>query len=221
MTLVAVIGAGAAGMMAAIHAARSGARVVLLERTRDGGRKILISGGGRCNILPARLDESRFVTDSSPNTLRKILRSWPLREQIEFFQQELRLTLVEEAESAKLFPSTNRARDVRDGLLNLATRGGVQFVSDSLVTGFAPDGNRWRIEMEAAEPLVVDSLIVATGGLSVPATGWPGRGSGRLTEGGVGRFLVTEESNRERPSRESDRDNGAVADRDSRSPARA
>jgi predicted Rossmann fold flavoprotein len=176
LTLVAVIGAGAAGMMAAIHAARSGARVVLLERTRDGGRKILISGGGRCNILPARLDESRFVTDSSPNTLRKILRSWPLREQIEFFQQELRLTLVEEAESAKLFPSTNRARDVRDGLLNLATRGGVQFVSDSLVTGFAPDGNRWRIEMEAAEPLVVDSLIVATGGLSVPATGSDGRG---------------------------------------------
>ena len=57
-----VVGAGAAGVMAAIYAASAGADTVLLETTPDGGRKILISGGGRCNILPARLDESRFVT---------------------------------------------------------------------------------------------------------------------------------------------------------------
>jgi predicted flavoprotein YhiN len=50
--------------MAAIFAARGGAETILLERTRDGGRKILISGGGRCNVLPMQVDESRFVTDS-------------------------------------------------------------------------------------------------------------------------------------------------------------
>ena len=71
---VVVIGAGAAGSMAAIFAAKAGAETTLLERTRDGGRKILISGGGRCNVLPMRVDESRFVTDSSPNLLRKMLR---------------------------------------------------------------------------------------------------------------------------------------------------
>jgi len=49
--------------MAAIFAAKSGAEVVLLEGSKDGGRKILISGGGRCNVLPLQLDESRFVTD--------------------------------------------------------------------------------------------------------------------------------------------------------------
>ena len=87
------MGAGAAGIMAAIFAARHGADVVLLERTVDGGRKILISGGGRCNILPARVDEARFVTDSSPNTLRKIVRSWPLAEQVDFFNGELGLAL--------------------------------------------------------------------------------------------------------------------------------
>jgi predicted flavoprotein YhiN len=111
---IAVIGAGAAGSMAAIFAAAAGADTVLLERTRDGGRKILISGGGRCNILPSRMDETRFVTDSSPHTLRNILRSWPLAEQIAFFERELGLRLVEEAETAKLFPASNRARDVRD-----------------------------------------------------------------------------------------------------------
>src|SRR5215212_3813336 len=86
---VVVIGAGAAGSMAAIFAARAGAETILLERTRDGGRKILISGGGRCNVLPMHLDESRFVSDSSPNVLRKMLRSWPLDEQVAFFEKTL------------------------------------------------------------------------------------------------------------------------------------
>ena len=99
MTRVVVIGAGAAVTVAAIFAAGAGAETLLLERTKDGGRKILISGGGRCNILPAHLDESRFVTDSSVNTLRKIVRSWPLAEQVAFFQDEAGIPLVEESES--------------------------------------------------------------------------------------------------------------------------
>jgi predicted Rossmann fold flavoprotein len=173
---VAVIGAGAAGTMAAIFAAAGGAETLLLERTRDGGRKILISGGGRCNILPARVDERRFVTDSSPNTLRKMLRSWPLAEQIRFFERELGLELVEEAETGKLFPSSNRARDVRDGLLGLATRRGARFLPETTVTGFEPAASRWRITRDGAEPLTVDAVIVATGGLSVPNTGSDGRG---------------------------------------------
>ncbi|HEX9582198.1 MAG TPA: NAD(P)/FAD-dependent oxidoreductase, partial [Gemmatimonadales bacterium] len=117
---IVVVGAGAAGTMASIFAASGGADTVLLETTPDGGRKILISGGGRCNILPAQVDESRFVTDSSPNTLRKIVRSWPLAEQVAFFEDQLALPLVEEPKSHKLFPVSNRARDVRDGLLALA-----------------------------------------------------------------------------------------------------
>jgi predicted Rossmann fold flavoprotein len=173
---VAVIGAGAAGIMAAIHAAGAGRRVLLLERTKDGGRKILISGGGRCNILPSRFDETRFVTDSSPHTLRKIVRSWPLTEQIAFFNHELGLNLVEEPESAKLFPASNRARDVRDGLLALARRLGVEFRPGTLVTNFTPSREHWSIESEGAEPLLVNAVIVATGGLSVPATGSDGRG---------------------------------------------
>src|SRR5262245_3456684 len=119
---VVVIGAGAAGSMAAIFAATSGAETTLVERTKDGGRKILISGGGRCNILPSRVDESRFVTDSSPNLLKKMVRSWPLAEQRKFFERTLGIPLVEESESLKLFPASHKARDVRDGLLAYARR---------------------------------------------------------------------------------------------------
>jgi predicted Rossmann fold flavoprotein len=162
--------------MAAISAAAAGAEALLLERTKDGGRKILISGGGRCNILPARVDERRFVTDSSPNTLRKILRSWPLAEQIAFFERELGMPLVEEAETAKLFPASNRARDVRDGLLALAARHGARFLPGTTVTGIQPRADGWEVEREGGDPLALDAVVVATGGLSVPSTGSDGRG---------------------------------------------
>jgi len=173
---VVVIGAGAAGSMAAIFAASAGAETLLLERTRDGGRKILISGGGRCNVLPMHLDESRFVTDSSPNVLRKMLRSWPLVEQIAFFENELQLPLAEEPESSKLFPRSNKARDVRDGLLAYAARAGATLRMNTVVTGFAPVDRGWRVELDNDAPVDADSVIVATGGLSVPNTGSQGLG---------------------------------------------
>ena len=162
--------------MAALFAASGEAETVLLERTPDGGRKILISGGGRCNILPARADESRFVTDSSPHTLRKMLRSWPLSAQRAFFEREAGIPLVEETESAKLFPASHRARDVRDKLFALARRRGVRIRTDTLVTGFAPHGSGWRVETEPGPALEADAVVVATGGLSVPKSGSDGLG---------------------------------------------
>jgi predicted Rossmann fold flavoprotein len=173
---VAVVGAGAAGSMAAIFAAKAGAEVTLLERTRDGGRKILISGGGRCNVLPMQVDESRYVTESSPNLLRKMLRSWSLAEQIAFFENELRLPLAEEPESSKLFPRSNKARDVRDGLLACAARAGTTLRMSTIVTGFAPHDSAWRVECADGPPIDADAVIVATGGLSVPNTGSDGFG---------------------------------------------
>jgi len=174
---VAVIGAGAAGAMAAIFAASGDAETLLLERTPDGGRKILISGGGRCNILPAADDASRrFVTDSSPNTLRKMLRSWPLREQISFFEKDVGLVLAEEKETGKLFPASNRARDVREALFALARRRNVRLLTNTLVTGLTPIRGRWLVQREGAPALETDAVIVATGGLSVPKSGSDGLG---------------------------------------------
>ncbi len=176
MRRVVVVGAGAAGTMAAIFAASNGAETMLVERTKDGGRKILISGGGRCNILPARLDESRFVTDSSPHLLRRLVRSWPLHEQIAFFERDLGLPLVEEPESGKLFPKSQSARDVRDALFSHARAKGVSIITDTLVTDLRPSADRWIVERQGAEPLDADAVVLATGGLSVPNTGSDGRG---------------------------------------------
>jgi len=179
---VVVVGAGAAGTIAAIFAATAGAETTLLERTRDGGRKILISGGGRCNILPMRVDESRFVTDSSPNVLRKILRSWPHAGQRAFFENELRIPLAEEVESSKLFPVSNKARDVRDGLLAYAERGGATIRMNTVVVGFSRTESDWRVECDGAPAIDADALVIATGGLSVPNTGSDGLGLRELAK---------------------------------------
>lgn len=173
---IAVIGAGAAGTMAAIFAATEGAETTLFESSADGGRKILISGGGRCNVLPARLDETRFITESSPHTLRNIVRSWPLAEQRTFFERDLALPLKEEAESAKLFPVSDKARDVRDGLLALARKRGVRVRTGTRVTGVRRAGDIWQVQVNDADNNDVDAVIVASGGLSVPATGSDGFG---------------------------------------------
>jgi len=212
---IVVIGAGAAGFVAAIFAAggpaggagagagggagdaapKGPARVLLLERTHDGGRKILMSGGGRCNVLPSELDPARFVTASSPNTLKKLLLAWPLREQRRFFEEDLGIQLALEEETGKLFPVSNKSRDVRDGLRAMAERNRVEMRFDAYVNGLEPEGARagvggrsggraaggdaspsWKVRLANGSVLRASRVIIATGGLSVPATGSDGTG---------------------------------------------
>ena len=171
-----VVGAGAAGCMAAIFAARDGARVLLLERTRDGGRKILISGGGRCNVLPSAMQPSQYVTASSPNTLRRMLLSWPLVEQRRFFEDDLGIPLALEEESGKLFPVSNRARDVRDALLAAARRAGAEIRFETVVRGVQTRADAFDVLLDGGAPLEASAVVLATGGLSVPASGSDGIG---------------------------------------------
>jgi predicted Rossmann fold flavoprotein len=175
---IVVIGAGAAGVMAALHAAGNNAPVLLLESTADGGRKILISGGGRCNVLPSRLDPRQFTTASSPNTLRNILRSWPLERQHRFFEDTLGIPLEVEAETGKVFPASDRARDVRDRLLAEARHRGADIRFRARVTALDPpaDGEPWMVGLADGARIAAAAVVVATGGLSVPATGSDGAG---------------------------------------------
>ncbi len=173
---VVVVGAGAAGIMAAAFAAEAGRSVLLLERTKDGGRKIVMSGGGRCNVLPSELDPARFVTSSSPNTMRKLLWAWPLREQRRFFEETLAIPLALEEETGKLFPVSNHSRDVRDGLLALARRRGVETRFGTVVTDVVPQDGAWSVAVESGAAIEASTVVLATGGLSVPATGSDGTG---------------------------------------------
>lgn len=172
------MGAGAAGLVAAIVAARQGRRVALVERTADGGRKILISGGGRCNVLPRALEPERFVSNS-PVLVRKLLRSWPLVHQRAFFEDDLGIPLKLEEDSGKYFPISDRARDVRDALVRAAKAAGVAMSFGVRVDNIEADHNpalaedRWIVHTSHAS-LGASSIVLATGGSSVPATGSDG-----------------------------------------------
>lgn len=172
--MIVVAGAGAAGLVAAIFASARG-RVLVLERTADGGRKILISGGGRCNVLPVALEPDRFVTESPRHLLRGMLRAWPLSAQREFFERDVGIPLTLEEETGKMFPVSGRARDVRDGLIDLARRRGVQFQWDTALTGLATIAGGWRLETTRGA-IAARAVVLATGGLSVPKTGSDGAG---------------------------------------------
>lgn len=173
--MVTIVGAGAAGLMAAIFAARGARPVVVLARTADGGRKILISGGGRCNVLPSVLAPERFVTDSKPHVMRALLRSWPLGEQRAFFERPLGVPLAVESETGKLFPASNRARDVRDALVARARALGVQFRFETTFTGLEPGPGGWTVHTDRGS-VRASRVVLATGGLSVPSTGSDGKG---------------------------------------------
>jgi hypothetical protein len=109
--------------------------------------------------------------------MRNMLRSWPLEEQRRFFEETLGQRLALEEETGKLFPVSNRARDVRDGLVALARERGVTIRFEAHVTSLDPTGGAgWRIGLANGDVVRTSSVVVATGGLSVPATGSDGTG---------------------------------------------
>jgi len=170
---VVIVGAGAAGFLAAIFARRGGRPVELLEATDNPGQKILISGGGRCNILPSRFEPERFIS-ASPRICRAILRSWRLEEVRRFFEEDLGIALVEETANGKLFPASNQARTVRDRLVAEALRSGVRIRTGARVAGISPDGR--RVSLSGGGEIAAGRIVLATGGLSIPMTGSDGTG---------------------------------------------
>ena len=141
---VAVVGAGAAGLTAALFAAAElgpAGRVVLLEREKEGGKKILMSGGSRCNVLPSSCSPDQdFFTGSSPKHLRNVLKSWSVDRCREWLAGDpsgtgLGLRLELELESEKWFPASDSAREVRDALLAACERHGVEVLYRASVEG--------------------------------------------------------------------------------------
>ncbi len=187
---VVVVGAGAAGLTAALFAARAGARVTLLESGRKPGLKILASGGGRCNVLPSEAALSDFFTHGSDKAMRNVLRGWPLDAVTRFFTDDLGLPLKTEA-TGKVFPVSDRARDVLDVLLQACADAGVTLRTRSRVhdlrweadAGDAEEAQAatgpagvWHLRLDDQPALQARRVILATGGLSLPKSGSDGTG---------------------------------------------
>ena len=172
---VAIVGAGAAGLLAAIFARRAGAEVLLLETRARPGAKIRVSGGGRCNVLPSQAELDDFASSGSRNAVRNVLRSWPLDRVRAFFEAELGIPLKVEA-TGKVFPASDQARDVVDGLLGECGRLGVRLVEEFRVTQLTPCAGGFVLEGADGRRVTARRVVLASGGLSLPRTGSDGAG---------------------------------------------
>ena len=168
------MGAGAAGLAAAIFARRTNpARsVVLLEGAKRPGAKILVSGGARCNVTNSVVTERDFWGGRS-TIVRRVLRAFPVDETVRFFR-DLGVPVHEEA-NGKLFPDSNRARDVLDALMAEITRLGVTLHSGSRVHAVEASADGFTIAT-SADNLRARQVVLATGGQSLPKTGSDGTG---------------------------------------------
>jgi predicted Rossmann fold flavoprotein len=174
-TDVTIVGAGAAGLATAIFTRRTDGRraVTLLDGARRPGAKILVSGGGRCNVTNAEVDARDYWTDGSRAAIRQVLRAFPVPETRAWFAR-LGVPLHEE-EDGKLFPDSNRARDVLTALLDEATRAGATLEAAARVQAIerAPEG---FVVRTTRGDIRSRAVALATGGRSLPKTGSDGGG---------------------------------------------
>ncbi len=171
-----VIGAGPAGLMAGIQAAACGARATVLEANSAAGRKLLLTGGGRCNLTHAG-GPAEIVEALGPRGrfLRHALHEMPPSKVMEFFGCLGLGTRTEP--NGDVFPATDRAADVRDVLVREAVSKGAKILYGHKVMGILSKPPVLAVRVNEQE-IVGDCVILASGGLSYPATGSTGEGLG-------------------------------------------
>lgn len=169
-----IIGAGAAGLATAIFAKRQhpSLSVTLLDSARKPGAKILVSGGSRCNVTNRAVSERDFWGGSAA-AIRRVLKALPVPETIAFFA-ELGVGLHEEA-NGKLFPDSNRSRDVLNALLGEIARLGVDLRAEHRVHAVRRDGQRFELATSHGG-IRADRVVLAAGGRALPKSGSDGSG---------------------------------------------
>lgn len=172
---VVVVGGGAAGLATAVFAAAAapGLRVICLDGARRVGAKILVSGGGRCNVTNRVVIERDFWGGSA-RSVRSVLRAFPAERAAAFFSG-LGVSLHEE-DDGKLFPDSNHARTVLDALLAEATRTGAEVRTDERVVAVEREGGGFVIRTSRDDEYFARAVVLATGGRSLPKSGSDGFG---------------------------------------------
>lgn len=176
MNNVVVIGGGAAGMMAAVYAAREGAHVTLLERNEKLGKKIYITGKGRCNVTNAA-EGDQFMQSimRSPRFCYAALNLLDSRGVMDFFESAGVPLKIERGE--RVFPQSDHASDITRALEREMRAAGVDIKLCARVKGLiVSDGAVRGVETEDGRIWDADAVIVATGGQSYPTTGSTGDG---------------------------------------------
>jgi len=180
---VAIIGAGASGLMAAISIARvieaSGqdprsAGIILIDSAKKIGVKILVAGGGRCNVTHHTVDEQQYAT-TKPAIVRTALKRFSADDTIEFFAG-LGVELKQEP-TGKMFPTTDDAHTVLHALIDEADRFGIQILNPWRVDSVTRSSTGFVIHSSADhQPISANRIVLAAGGKALPKSGSDGHG---------------------------------------------
>ncbi len=169
---VAIIGAGPAGMMAAITASQDGSTVVLIEKNPQLGRKLLATGSGRCNLTNRYVTINRYH-GADPQFISTVLKQFDQHATLEFFQ-DLGLVLREE-DNGRIFPRNNQASSVVEVLRRRLAKNRVDVLLNTQVVDIETIPE-WRISLNNERLIQSDKLIIATGGRAAHYLGSSGDG---------------------------------------------
>lgn len=171
-----VIGGGSAGLMASVAASEDGAQVLLLDKGNKLGRKLGISGGGRCNVTNAKeIDDLIKYIPGNGRFLYSALANFSNRDIMNFFEN-MGIQLKEE-DNGRMFPVSDKAKTVVDALINKVRSQGVQIRTNSPVDEVLYDQEQVvGVRLRSGEVFKSRAVIIAVGGKSVPQTGSEGDG---------------------------------------------
>lgn len=175
MPNVVVIGGGASGLMAAGTAAYYGANVTLLEKNSRTGRKILVTGKGRCNITN-NCDKDTFIANvpTNPRFLYSAINNFDCQDTIDFFNDLGLETKTERGN--RVFPVSDKAMDVADTLYTFAKHNGAKIIESTAKVILTSEGKVSGVLDTKGNKYDADCVIIATGGMSYPGTGSTGDG---------------------------------------------
>ncbi|MEG1963590.1 MAG: NAD(P)/FAD-dependent oxidoreductase [Clostridia bacterium] len=173
---IAVIGAGASGLICAGFMAQAGAEVVLIEKNEKLGKKIYITGKGRCNVTNA-CDEQQFLKNvaTNPKFLMSSIYNFNSSATMSFFEENGVKLKVERGE--RVFPESDKSNDIIQALTRFVKRNGVEIWLNTPCKSVKKQGD-FLVELQNGQIEKFDRVVVATGGLSYQATGSTGDGYG-------------------------------------------
>lgn len=166
---VIVIGAGASGLMAAINAAEQGAKVTLLEHENKPGKKILVTGNGKCNITNENMDVDKFYGDKK--FVKDVLDDFGYAQTIDFFEK---IGIKTKNKKGYIYPASEQATTVLDFMKSYGESLGVKIKTNNNINKIEYIDNKFIVDIGIE--LEFDRMIIATGGVAAPKTGSRGDG---------------------------------------------